>query len=73
MSEAILFRNSSKESEKVNKILKDSKLNYVEVFSLSEKEKPTLIIEHNVYSIKGKDNISEYLHSKKLILESNSK
>ena len=67
MCEAILFRNISKESEDANEVLNNSDINYAEVFSLCEKEKPTLVVNKNLYSVKGLESITEYCSIKKPI------
>jgi hypothetical protein len=64
MSETILFRNASSESERVKMILQDANMSFIEVFSLSDSDKPTLLMSDNVYSYRGYDRILDLINSR---------
>ena len=58
------LRDESKGSAKISKLLKDSKIEFREVYSNSERS-PCLIIPNQFYPIRGNNSIINYIRSYK--------
>ena len=58
-----LLRDESKESAEISKLLEDHKIKFIEVHSNSDRG-PLLIIQNQAYSIRGYNNIKNYIKSK---------
>ena len=58
------LRDDSKGSAKISKLLKDSKIEFREVYSNSERG-PLLIIPKHAYSIRGHKSIINYIENYK--------
>lgn len=65
MSSTIFYRGSSRDNTEAKKILKENKIEFVEVFSNDQNHAPVLFTDENNYSYKGLNEIIEYTSSLK--------
>jgi hypothetical protein len=65
MQEFILFRGTSFDGKEAKRILKETNINFAEVFSDSDERSPVLITKDSIYSYKGLAEIKEYVNSLK--------
>ncbi len=60
MSDSILFRGASQDSREAKEILRESNIQFIEIYSESENHSPVLHTSESAYAYKGITQIREY-------------
>lgn len=63
MENFILFRGTSFDGKEAKRVLKETKIDFIEVYSESNDHSPVLYTNNSAYSYKGLSEIKEYANS----------